>query len=213
MSPIRIGLIGLSANAKTSWAANAHLPYLTSSQNKYTIEALCNTSVAAATAAIEAFGLPRSTKAYGNPVDLANDPNIDLVVCNTRVDVHYETIKPSLLKGKQVYCEWPLAHNIEAVTELANIAKEKRSRTMIGLQGHVSPIVLELKSLIEAGRIGKILSSSAVICGGSRTRDTLIEGLRYFTEWKVGGNPVTIGLGHGKAHSPLLDRVHAEQSS
>ena len=132
-------------------------------------------------------------------MDFANDIEIDLVVCNTRVDVHYETIKPSLLKGKQVYCEWPLAQNLEAATELANIAKKKKSCTMIGLQGHVSPMILKVKSLIEEGRIGKILSGSAVaIYGGSRTRDTLIEGLRYFTEKEVGGNPVTIGLGHGR---------------
>ena len=65
MSPIRVGLIGLSASAKTSWAANAHLPYLMSSQSKYTITALCNSSIVAAKAAIEAFDLPASTKAYG----------------------------------------------------------------------------------------------------------------------------------------------------
>ena len=205
MSPIKVGLIGLSANAKTSWAANAHLPYLTSSQYGYIIFALCNSSVAAARAAIEAFKLPASTKAYGNPVDLANDSDIDLVVCTTRVDVHYETIKPSLLKGKNVYCEWPLAQNSEAAEELANIAKETQARTMIGLQGQVSPVVLKTKSLIASGRIGRILSGNAIISGGSRSRDTLIEGLRYFTEKKVGGNPVTIGLGHCRIYASPLD--------
>ena len=106
MSPIRVGLIGLSARAKTSWASEAHLPYLQASK-KYEITALCNSSVSAAQSAIEAYHLPAGTKAYGNPEDLANDMDVDLVCCNTRVDVHYETIKPSLLKGKDVYCEWP----------------------------------------------------------------------------------------------------------
>ena len=107
MAPIRVGLIGLPANAKTSWASGAHLPYLQAAKEKYEIAALCNPSVGAAKSAIEAYGLPASTKAYGNPQDLADDDEVDLVVCNTRVDVHHQTIKPSLLKGKDVYCEWP----------------------------------------------------------------------------------------------------------
>jgi len=69
-------MIGLSARAKTSWASAAHLPYLQSSQNTYMITALCNSSVAAAQSTIELYNLPASTKAYGNPEDLANDQKI-----------------------------------------------------------------------------------------------------------------------------------------
>ena len=74
MSPIRVGMIGLSA--KTGWASNAHLPYLKASNGKYVITALCNSSVSAAQAAIEAYDLPTSTKAYGSPEDLANDREV-----------------------------------------------------------------------------------------------------------------------------------------
>jgi predicted dehydrogenase len=73
MSAIGIGIIGLFARAKTSWASAAHLPFLQLIQSKYIIIALCNSSVAAARSAIEAYKLPASTKAYGNPEDLAND--------------------------------------------------------------------------------------------------------------------------------------------
>lgn len=77
MSPIRVGMIGLSARAKTSWASTAHLPYLLQApEGKYIIIALCNSSVSAAQAAIEAYSLPASTKAYGNPDDLAHDQEV-----------------------------------------------------------------------------------------------------------------------------------------
>lgn len=78
MSPIRVGMIGLSARTKTSWASNAHLPYLKASNDKYVITALCNSSVSAAQAAIEAYNFPASTKAYGSPEDLANDGEVCL---------------------------------------------------------------------------------------------------------------------------------------
>ncbi|KAK4693308.1 hypothetical protein P7C71_g4065, partial [Lecanoromycetidae sp. Uapishka_2] len=197
MSRIRVGLIGLSARAKTSWASSAHLPYLQSSQNKYTITALCNSSVDAAESAIQAYKLPASTKAYGNPEDLANDQEIDLIVCTTRVDVHYQTIKPSLERGKDVYCEWPLASTLTDAEELNALARKSNAKTIIGLQGELSPIILKVKSLIEReNRIGKVLSSSVIASEGTKARDTLSEGLRYFTQKDVGGNLVTIGLGH-----------------
>ena len=129
---------------------------------------------------------------------------IDLVVCNTRVDVHYEVIKPSLIKGKSVYCEWPLASNLTDAEELHALAKKHNARTMIGLQGELAPVVLKVKSLIEEDKIGKVLSSTVVSAGGTRTRDTLPEGLKYFTEKKYGGNMVTIAIGHCEYFSALL---------
>lgn len=161
------------------------------------IVALCNYSVGAAKSAIEIYGLPATTKAYGDPEGLAHDSDVDLVVCNTRVDVHFSTIKPSLSQGKSVYCEWPLASNVKAAEELNLLAKEKGCRTMIGLQGQIDPMILKLKSVIgQQGRLGKVLSSSVLAFGGTRTRDSLTEGLRYFTQKDVGGNIVTIGFGH-----------------
>ena len=122
---------------------------------------------------------------------------VDLVVCTTRVDLHYDSIKPSLVKGKDVYCEWPLASNVEHAEDLYALAKETNARTIIGLQGQLSPIVLKIKSLIEQeNKIGRVLSSSIIAAGGTRTRDSMIEGLKYFTRRVVGGNMVTIGFGH-----------------
>lgn len=132
---------------------------------------------------------------------------IDLVVCNTRADVHYEVIKPSLMKGKSVYCEWPLASNLTQAEELQALAKEHNARTMVGLQGELAPVVLKIKSLIEEDKIGKVLSSTVVSAGGTRTRDTLPEGLKYFTEKKYGGNMVTIGIGHCEYSSALLNHI------
>lgn len=110
MAPIRTAIIGLSSNAVTSWAANAHLPYLLSpeGQAKYRIVALLNSSAASAKRAIETFGLDATTRAYGDPEALAADPDVEFVVCATRVDTHYPTVLPSVRAGKDVFVEWPL---------------------------------------------------------------------------------------------------------
>ncbi|KAI1400924.1 NAD(P)-binding protein [Hypoxylon fuscum] len=202
MAPIRVALIGLSSAAKTSWAAQGHLPYLLSSRGKphYEIVALLNSSVSAAVAAREYFALPSSLKAYGDPTDLASDPDVDLVVCCTRVDTHGLTTGPSVKAGKAVYIEWPLVENYKETVALTE--NRRLDNSIIGLQGRVSPIALKLKDILKSGRIGQVLSSDVRAYGNLQRRDMLREGLAYFADRKVGGNPITIAYGH------TIDYVH-----
>lgn len=206
MAPIRIALIGLSQSAKTSWASQGHLPYLLSDRGRqrYKIAALLNSSQDAARKAIEAYELPNDVKAYGSPHDLAADSEIDLVVCTTRVDVHYETIRPSVEAGKNVFVEWPLAENAGRARELADLAKQSGSETLIGLQARVAPAVLKVKELLQAGTIGKVLSSDVHAFTPGGGGDSMSEGLAYFLDKRVGGNPVTIAFGHSKTSTPVL---------
>ncbi|KAK0381843.1 oxidoreductase family protein [Colletotrichum limetticola] len=198
MAPIRIGIIGLSSTATTAWASSAHLPYLLSprGRSKYTITALCNSSVEAAQRAVKAYNLPSSTKAYGSPADLAADPDVDLVVVSTRVDQHYDTAFSSVEAGKSVYVEWPLAQDAKRAGELADAARRSGARTVVGVQGRFAPSLLKVKEILEEGRIGKVLSSEVRAAGGSLDRNVLPAGLKYFTQREIGGNVITIGFGH-----------------
>ncbi|KAK4119500.1 NAD(P)-binding protein [Parathielavia appendiculata] len=195
---IRVALIGLSSSAKTAWASRAHLPYLLSPRgsSKYEIVALLNSSVSAAQDAIRAYDLPASTRAYGDPAALAADRDVDLVVCNTRVDKHFETVVDSVKNGKDVYVEWPLAQDAKHARELVGLSREAGGRSVVGLQGVVAPVVLKLRGLLEEGRIGKVLSSELRVFGGLGDRATVPEGLAYFTQREVGGNVYTIGFAH-----------------
>ncbi|CZT14413.1 related to transcription co-repressor GAL80 [Ramularia collo-cygni] len=205
MAPVRVAIIGLSQSAKTSWASVAHLPYLLSDRGRerYQIKALLNSSVEAAQRAIEFYKLPSNTKAYGSPAELAADKDIDLVVCTTRVDVHYDTIKPSVEAGKAVFVEWPLAENAMRAEELSKLAKQSGSETIIGLQARVAPAVATLKNLLHGGELGKVLSSSVQAFTPMGNRSSISEGLGYFLDKKVGGNPITIAFGH------MIDFVHS----
>lgn len=200
MAPIRTAIIGLSGNAITSWASAAHLPYLLSARGreKYQIVALCNSSVEAAKRAIEVFKLPPETKAYGDPQAVADDKDIDLVVVSTRVDVHHSSALPSVKAGKDVFVEWPLAQDVAHAKELVDAARAAGGRTLVGHQGREAPPVVKVRQLIEQGTIGKILSSEIRAYGGALDRESLRPGLKYFLEKKVGGNIVTIGIGHCK---------------
>lgn len=200
MVPIRIAIIGLSQAAKTSWASQGHLPYLLSERGRarYQIVALLNSSTEAAKKAIEAYNLPADVKVYGSPQDMAADSDADLVVCTTRVDVHYDTIRPSVEAGKNVFVEWPLAENVTRATELSDLARKSGSKTLVGLQGRVAPPVLKVKEILQNGAIGKVLSSDVQAFTPGGGGDSMSEGLAYFLHKQIGGNPVTIAFAHSK---------------
>ncbi|XTI83100.1 NAD(P)-binding protein [Cenococcum geophilum] len=194
MATIRIGLIGLSANAISSWAEKAHLPYL-QSDPRYEITALCNTSVSSAEKAINHFNLPASTKAYDSVATLAADPDVDLVVVSVRVQNHYEAVKPALLAGKGVFCEWPFSVNATEAQELAALAKEKGVKTMVGVQGRASPVVVKLKELVNSGAIGEVVSTDVAASLGPRM-EAWTENASFVLDINSGGTPLNIRFGH-----------------
>ncbi|KAK4184462.1 hypothetical protein QBC35DRAFT_540093, partial [Podospora australis] len=164
-------------------------------KSKYTIVALLNSSVAAAKDAIAAYDLPSTVKAYADPTALAADPDVDLVICTTRVDKHYLTSFPSIEAGKDTFIEWPLAQDAHHARLLTEKAKEKGIKTLVALQGPLGPLPEKLREVLASGRIGKVLSSEVRAFGGINSRDSIPEGLKYFTDLKIGGNYFHIQLG------------------
>lgn len=196
MAPIRVGMIGLStASAMTNWAATAHLPYLQSS-DKFKIIALCNSSVERAKASIKQYNLPESTKTYGSPQDLADDPDVDLVVVVTDVDKHYELLMPAVKAGKNCFTELPLALDVQKTRELAKIAEQKKIRTMMGMQGQANPVINAIKKTIDDGRIGKVLSSTWYGYGGMYGGKPMPKTFKKLYDRKQGANMVTISFLH-----------------
>ncbi|KAL7920988.1 oxidoreductase [Trichoderma austrokoningii] len=199
MAPIRVGLIGLStAKAFTGrgcWTAVSHLPALLQSP-EYEIVALANSSVESAKRSIAAQGLPESTKAYGSADDLADDPDVDLIIVSVRVENHYELAKSALLRSKNVFVEWPMAASTAEVEELAALAKKNNVQTFIGAQGRASPVTQKLKELIASNRIGRIISSSVVACSLNRAVDVWPESMKPYLDMESGGNEYTIVFGH-----------------
>jgi len=202
-TPIRVGFIGLTSSPSQSlggqWGASAHLPYLLKSPH-YTITALCNSSVESAKKAIALHQLDESkVRAYGDPESLAKDGDVDLVVCCVKVYQHYSLCKPALLAGKMVFCEWPLASNLKQMNELATLAKEKKVKTVVGLQGRFGSYVKKIKDLVGEGpgQIGDVLSTT-LTAYGFLLGLAMPASIEYLMNIDNGGNLFTITSIHCK---------------
>lgn len=207
MAPIRVGIIGLAGHnqafAAGMWAVQAHLPSLLASPS-YEIVAICNSTVESARKAIEVHKLPPTTAAYGNPEDLAKDPNVDLVVVSVRIQKHFELTKPAIEHAKDVFVEWPLGASIQQSEELTRLAKEAGVKTIVGVQARASRLILAVKKLLAENRIGKVISSHALGNASPLPADTWWEGAEYYLDFKSGGNQFYISFGHCELSHPAL---------
>ncbi|KAJ3537315.1 hypothetical protein NM208_g6367 [Fusarium decemcellulare] len=160
------------------------------------IRPLLNSSEDAGKAARENFKLPTSVKTYGDPDDLASDPDVDLVVCVTFAGLHFQTVAPSLKAGKRVFIEWPLAASLSEAQELRSLAVSPTvwDRSITGLQGRVSSPIERLKKLIEDGEVGKVLSSAVTVFSKNIPLPLAVlpESLAFLADKSKGCNNVTI---------------------
>jgi predicted dehydrogenase len=133
----------------------------------------------------------------GLHVEVANDPDVDLVVSCIRVDRHAGSLLPSIKAGKDVFTEWPMEADLAKAKALADAVRQQHgnARHIVGLQGRFNPLANKLRDMLAAGVIGKVESSTFVAhaYGGA----SLPSPVDYFADKKkVGGNPFTIVFAH-----------------
>jgi predicted dehydrogenase len=187
---IRVGIIG--ANPDRGWAAQAHIPALTSLAEDFAITALSTSRRESADAAGERFGVPA---AFDNHQDLVNSPAVDVVAITVKVPYHLELATAALGAGKAVYCEWPLGNGLQEAETLAALAKERGVLAVAGLQARSAPSVAYVRDLIEQGYVGEVLSTTLV--GSGMGWGPNVESSNAYTYDKSNGaTMLSIALGH-----------------
>jgi predicted dehydrogenase len=85
-----------------------------------------------------------------------DDKSITGVVIATPSDTHFDVAKKSLLQGKHVYVEKPLALDVKHAEELDELATKRNLVLMVGHLLLYHPAVNTLKDLIASGELGEL---------------------------------------------------------
>jgi len=104
------------------------------------------------------------------------NPEIRAVVIATPAAQHYDIAKRSLLRGKDVYVEKPLALCLSEGEELVRLASTQDRILFVGHILEYHPAILELKRLIDEGQLGKIryIYSSRLNLGKLRKEENIL---------------------------------------
>lgn len=153
---MKIGLIGFGSMGKThSWCVK-NLNYFYKDL-PFSVEyaGVCTTKEETAKKAAVFLGIDRYTV---NEDDLINDPSIDIIdICTPNI-YHYGTLIKAINAGKHVYCEKPLCITYEQAREVAELAEKKGITAQMVFNNRFLPAILKAKELIDAGKLGRILS-------------------------------------------------------
>ena len=185
---IRLGIIG--ANIHRGWAVRSHLPAVVASP-EFELTAVCTTRMESAEESRQLFG---ARLAFDDYHAMLAHPDIDAVAVSLRVPSHYEPTMAALNAGKHVYTEWPLGRTTAEAQEMADVARAKGVRNMVGLQSRANPVLLHLKDLVAGGYVGEVMS-----CHVSRISAGALERQSDRTwqrDAELGANTLTISCGH-----------------
>lgn len=92
---------------------------------------------------------------------LLDDKNVHAIIIATPVSTHFKLAKASLMAGKHVFVEKPLARSTAECAELIQLASERGLTLMVGHTFLYSAPVRKIKEIIDRGDIGQLRYISA----------------------------------------------------
>ncbi len=92
---------------------------------------------------------------------LVNDEEIDAIAIATPVWTHFGLARKSLLSGKHIFIEKPMASSVSQCKELIDLAEIKKLTLMVGHTFIYSTPVRKIKAIVDSGEIGELLYISS----------------------------------------------------
>jgi len=106
----------------------------------------------------------------------AEDKNIDAVTVSTPDNIHAVAAMAAIKRGKHVYCQKPLCHDVYEVRQLTEEARRQGVQTQMGTQLHATGEMKTFVEWVKSGVIGKVnkvdIWSGKNWGGGERPTDT-----------------------------------------
>ena len=117
-------------------------------------------------------------KAYTSYADmLAHEPSIDVIAVCSPNGLHAQHAIDGLKAGFHVLCEKPMGLSVKECGEMMQTAERSNKRLFAIKQNRYNPPVAAVKEIIEAGKLGKVLSVQ-LSCFWNRNTDY------YANSWK-----------------------------
>jgi predicted dehydrogenase len=118
------------------------------------IVALCDVDHNYAAGTFKRYPKAKVYTDYRKMLDKQKD--IDAVVIATPDHTHAVISMEAIRRGKHVYCQKPLTHDVYESRMLAKTAKETGVATQMGIQGHSDEGIRLIREWIEDGAIGEV---------------------------------------------------------
>jgi predicted dehydrogenase len=144
-------MIGIAVVGAGAWGKN-HIRVFSEIPNVH-LKYICDSDPTRLTKLQKSYP---QTKMVENLSPIIKDPEIKGIVIASSAVSHFPLAKESLLAGKDVLVEKPMALNVEDAEEMVRIAEEKKRILMVGHLLIYHPVVDRLKEMIASEELGRI---------------------------------------------------------
>jgi predicted dehydrogenase len=98
----------------------------------------------------------KQLRQYTDQKEMFDDPDVEVVVIALPLWLHAPVAIEALRKGKHVFCEKLMAHNVGQCKEMVRVAHETNRLLAIGHQRHYSVLYDNANYLVQNGHLGEI---------------------------------------------------------
>lgn len=148
---MRIGVIGLGM------AAGPHAQSLLDLKDEVEVAGAFSPSPQRRKAFHERYGLQVVESAEA----IFDDGTVSAVMLLTPPNTHLDLVRKAARAGKHILLEKPLETSMARSTELVETAEQAGVKLGVVLQHRFRPVAVALRSIIEEGRLGELVSASA----------------------------------------------------
>ena len=89
-------------------------------------------------------------------LQVLKDPAVDAVIVATPTDTHEQLVKQALVAGKAVFCEKPIAGNVEDTAHCYDVAASMKLPLYCAFQRRFDSGFMKIHRQVKEGKIGKI---------------------------------------------------------
>ncbi len=150
---VGLGSMGYTTLENCVCPENLGGPWRSQSDNANVV-ALCDVDWKSAAEALDRFPKAKKYTDYRRMLD--REKNIDAVVVATPDHTHAVVTAEAMKRGKHVYTQMPLAHDVWEVRQLQRIAREADVVTQLGVQRHSSPTLRRSVEWVRDGAVGHV---------------------------------------------------------
>ena len=122
---------------------------------------------AAARAAAEETGAKRYATDYH---DILDDPEVDAVVVVSPTDLHRDIVIDCARAGKHIFCEKPMAMNVEECQAMIDACEANHVKLQIGFMRRHDAAFQRAKAMLDSGAIGDLVQIHSHTRGPSKPR-------------------------------------------
>jgi myo-inositol 2-dehydrogenase/D-chiro-inositol 1-dehydrogenase len=146
-TPLRIGIVGAGR------IGAVHAANLSTGVAGARLVSIADITLSAAEALAARLGI---AQAYADPRRIIEDRDVDAVLICSSTDTHALLIEACAQAGKHIFCEKPIALDLQQIDRALGIVAETGVKLQVGFNRRFDPSFAALRQAVMAGQVGKV---------------------------------------------------------